>query len=328
MRIDDLKNIKTQLLKAITRYRSVCILTHKNPDGDGLAAALALQEIVSDLNINADIVIEDEIPDNYEFLEGEQRIKIFSHTMLYELLIILDCHEEERLGKCAPLIHTAREIFVFDHHLQRELIPKAKTYINAKAVSVGAILFDMFEQEINSLPADSANYVAKAFYTTVINDTDNFINMNTDAATFIFCSKLMKYDLTPGKITEEFLLCRPVYEMKFIGEALSNMHTFDDDNILFLLATKEMLERYQLINKEVSKLTRWVKGIKNVKVIASFLEIHHNRYRISLRSNYIDVNKIATKYGGGGHQKASGCEIKGSLEEVQKEILADIRSQL
>jgi phosphoesterase RecJ-like protein len=152
--------------------------------------------------------------------------------------------------------------------------------------------------------------------------------MNTDASAFLFCSKLMQYNIIPGKITEEFLLSRPVNEMKFIGEALSKMETYDNDKILFIFATREMLERYDLLNREVSKLTRWVKGTKNVKVVVSFQEVNSHRFRLSLRSNFIDVNKIATKYGGGGHKKASGCEIQGNLDEIKSELLADIRSQL
>lgn len=328
MRIDDLLKLKNDLLSSLPKSRKICILTHKNPDGDGLCAALALQEILSAFHVNADIVIEDNVPDNYDFLNGSDRIKIFRDTMLYEMLIILDCHEEERLGRCAPLIHTAKNIFVFDHHVQQELIENSKTYIDARAVSAGLIVFDMFELEIASLPADSANYVAKALYTTIINDTNNFVNMNTDAATFLFCSKLMNYDIVPGQITEAFLLNHPVNEIKFVGEALSGIVTFDNEQILFVVASREMLEKYNLVDKEISKLTRWVKGTRNVKVVVSFLEVNSNRYRLSLRSNFVDVNKIAVKYGGGGHKKASGCEIKGSLTDIQTGLLADIRDQL
>jgi phosphoesterase RecJ-like protein len=71
-----------------------------------------------------------------------------------------------------------------------------------------------------------------------------------------------------------------------------------------------------------------VKGTKDVQVVVSMQEVNKNRFRISLRSNFIDVNKIAVKYGGGGHQKASGCEIKGTLEELKNILLSDIREQL
>lgn len=328
MRIKDIRSIKDELLKSLAQSRKVCILTHKNPDGDGLCAALALQEILLASKISADIILEEEVADNYDFLQGDQRCKVFRNDMLYDLLIILDCHEEERLGKCALLISTARNIFAFDHHPEQELIPGSRNYIEPDFVSVGALLFAMFEQEIDSLPSDSAHYIAKALYTTIINDTDNFINLNTDAATFRLCSKLMKYDIQPGSITEQFLMSRPVNEIRFIGEALFRIQTFDADQILFILTTREMQERHGLQNREVSKLTRWVKGVKNVKVIVSFQEINLQRYRLSLRSNHIDVNKIAVKYGGGGHQRASGCEIKASLQQVQELLLADIRQQL
>jgi len=324
----ELQSLKEKLLKALPKYRSICILTHKNPDGDGLCAALALQEIIANLHYSAQIVVEKDVPENYDFLEGSERIKIFRDTMLFDLLIVLDCHEEERLGKCIPLLRTAKEIFVIDHHIQQELIPDAHVFIDADTVSAGSILFSMFEEEITTFPKTSADYIAAAIYTTIVNDTDNFINMNTDTNTFVTCSKLMKYDIVPGKITEDFLLSKPVNEMRFVGEALANIQTFDADAILFIVATETMLERYDLLHKEISKLTRWVKGVKNVKVVISFQEVYHNRFRLSLRSNVIDVNKIAVKYGGGGHLKASGCEIKGSLEEIQKQLLADIRKQL
>jgi phosphoesterase RecJ-like protein len=89
-----------------------------------------------------------------------------------------------------------------------------------------------------------------------------------------------------------------------------------------------MLQRNGLDLKANNKLTRWVKGTKNTKISICFQEVSRDRYRLSLRSNYVDVNKIATKYGGGGHKKASGCEIKGNLDTIKQSILEDIRKQL
>ena len=116
--------------------------------------------------------------------------------------------------------------------------------------------------------------------------------------------------------------------MRFAGEALSTIETYEDGKILLMHSTQDMLNRNGLFGKEASKLTRWVKGDKGVQVVVSMQEVKPNRYRFSLRSNFIDVNKIAVKYGGGGHKKASGCEIKGTLEELQNIILNDIREQL
>ncbi|MDO9577819.1 MAG: bifunctional oligoribonuclease/PAP phosphatase NrnA [Candidatus Cloacimonadales bacterium] len=328
MMINSLKDQKEVILEAVEKYRSICILTHKNPDGDGLCTALFLQEILRNKSIKSDIVLEEQAPDVYDFLDGQKRTKVFSNHMFYDLLIILDCHEEERIGVCSPLIHTAKKIITVDHHIERASIPDSTNYIDTKTVSVGAILYKMFEKEMNDFPAESALYCAKAVYTSIINDTDNFVNANTDAETFLICSKLMKYGIKPGDITEHFLLSKPANELKFVGESLSTIETYENGKVLFMHSTQDMLNRNGLNGRETSKLTRWTKGTKGVQVVVSMQEVKPNRYRMSLRSNFIDVNKIAVKYGGGGHEKASGCEIKGSLEELQNMLLKDIREQL
>ncbi len=116
--------------------------------------------------------------------------------------------------------------------------------------------------------------------------------------------------------------------MRFVGEVLSTIQTFENDQILFMVAKVDMLKRNNLDSEATTKLSRWVKGVRGIKASVGFQEVNKSRYRLSLRSNSLDVNKIAVKFGGGGHKKASGCEIKGSIEEIQKMILEEFRKQL
>jgi bifunctional oligoribonuclease and PAP phosphatase NrnA len=328
MLITKISEIKKILNAGIAKYNSICILTHKNPDGDGLCAALALQEMISQFGKNADLVLEDYCPEIYDFLDGEERTKVYSDHMIYDLLIILDCHEEERLGICTPLIPTAKQIVVIDHHVQQNILEDASTYIDTETVSAGAIVFKMYEKELEEFPAEEATYIATAIYTTILNDTDNFLNRNTDEDTFYISSKLMQYGIIPGYITEHFLLSNTADQIKFVGEVLATIETFDDEKVLFMHATQDMLYRNGLDNTATSKLTRWVKGTRHVEALACIVEVRKNRYRLSLRSNNINVNKVAVKFGGGGHKKASGCELKGSLVEIKNIILEEFRKQL
>ncbi len=328
MILKKLPELKSILNETVNKYSKIAILTHKNPDGDGLPSCLALQEILRQQNIKSDVIMEEEPSEIYDFLDGYKRAKIFSEYMIYDLLIILDCHEIERIGICEPLIPTAKKIIAIDHHILSEPIENADTYINISTVSAGAIIYKMFKKEINEFEEGSANYIAQAIYTTILNDTDNFLNQNVDEETFLICSELMKYKINPGRITELFLLNKPANEIRFVGEVLSTIETFDDDQILFMHATVDMLNRNKVGHEGNSKLTRWVKGTHNVKVTVLYHQVVKNRFRMSLRSNYINVNKIAVKYGGGGHEKASGCEMRGSLEELKITLLADIREQL
>jgi len=328
MIIEKLLEIKNILNEAVNKYSKIALLTHKNPDGDGFPACLALQEILLQQNIRSDVVLEEEPSEIYDFLNGYERSKVFSESMIYDLLIILDCHEVERIGICEPLIPTAKKIIAIDHHILSEAIENAETYISTSTVSAGAIIYNLFKKEINKFEEKPANYIAQAIYTTILNDTDNFLNQNVDEETFLICSELMKYKINPGRITELFLLNKPANELRFVGDVLSTIETFDNDHILFMHSTVDMLKRNRVGHEGNSKLTRWVKGTHNVKVTVLYHQVVKNRFRISLRSNYINVNKIAVKYGGGGHIKASGCEMKGSLEELKITLLEDIREQL
>ena len=320
--------LRKELDEVVKGTGSIGLLTHKNPDGDGLAAILALQEIFKSMGRKADIVLEYPAPDVYDFLDAKKRTKVFSEHLYYKNLIILDCHEEERIRSCVPLLPTASKIIAIDHHMKSQLIDDCATYIDTEMVSAGAIIFNLYEKEISELDEKSAYYVATAIYNTILNDTDNFLNTNVDTETFRICSELMKYNIKPGWITETFLLNKSAANMRFIGEVLSTIDTYDDDKILFMHFTREMLHRHGLGNEATSKLIRWVKGIKDMKVAVNFQEVNENRYRLSLRSNYIDVNKICVKYGGGGHKKASGCEIRGTLREQKKLMLTEIRQQI
>jgi len=328
MRVNSLESLKKILLESLEKYSSVGIVTHYSPDGDGFCAALVLQEILSQKNIKSEIILEKTAPAVYDFLNGRERSIVFSDKLAYDLLLILDCHEEERIGKCAPLISKAEKIIAIDHHPENELISNSETYIDTDKVSVGVIIYNLFSNEISSFPKLAQKYIAEAVYTTILNDSDNFINANTDAETFQISAELMKLGLVPGNIAEKFLMNKSPAEMRFIGEVLATIKTFEDKKILFMHSTLEMLSRNGLTREATDKMTRWVKGTRDVKILIYFQETESGKFRLHLRSNYIDVNKIAMKYDGGGHIRASGCEISGTYSELEEKLLKDIKEQL
>ena len=328
MRIDSLKSLKEILLESLEKFSSIGIITHYSPDGDGFCSALALQEILLQINIKAEIILEKTSPSVYDFLNGRERSIGYSDKLSYRLLLILDCHEQERLGKCVPLISKARKIIAIDHHPENELISNTETFIDTEKVSVGVIVYNLFSSEISSFPKHSQKYIAEAVYTTILNDSDNFINANTDAETFQISAELMKFGLIPGNIAEKFLMNKTPAEMRFIGGVLSTIKTYSNNKILFMHSTVNMLQKNNLTRTATDKMTSWVKGTRDVKVLIYFQETEPGKFRLHLRSNFIDVNKIAVKYDGGGHIRASGCELEGTYPELEKKLLPDIKEQL
>lgn len=328
MKIDSFQEVAKKIWHSFKESNKVGIITHHNPDGDGLSASLALKKLAECHGYKIDIILEDEALKSLEFLSASKNTLLISDNMSYDTIILLDCHEEKRVGKCSTLINNASLVFAVDHHEIVKIIPESITYIDTTQVSVGAIIYKMFEDKIKALDGENLKYVVDAIYTTVLNDTNNFLNSNTDANTFELCKNLSKLGLVTGEVVQKFSMSKTADEMKFVGDVLSTIKTFNRDRIIFIHSTLEMLAKNNLGNDATSKMTKWVKFIADSVAIAYFNEIAENKFRVSLRSNQLNVNKIAVEFGGGGHIKASGCEIEGDLDYIQKIILEKIREQL
>ncbi len=331
--IVDPNELRSVILSAIREYESICLLTHKNPDGDGLSTCLVLREIFSSYQKEVDIVLETKAPDSLDFLAAKERTVIYHEKQSYPLIIIVDCHSRSRLGKCAPLLDKAELVIAVDHHENNDNGSPSEReadliYNDPETVSAGAIIFQAFKKEIDSFPAEKQKEAAAALYVTIINDTNNFTNKNTDSSVFQICAELCRMDIEPDEITKTFLFSKPADYFRFIGQTLATIETAEQGKVLFFHSTGKMLSENNLQADATSKVTSWLKRPQGVEVIVYFREIAADRYRLSLRSETIDVNNIAHKYKGGGHLNAAGCEIRGKLAEIQSSVLLDIKQQL
>ena len=136
----------------IFNAHKIAILTHQNPDGDGFPATLALQEILKQKNIESDIILEEPNSDLYDYLSGREKSIVYSENHKdYDTVILVDCHEKDRVGKCKPIVENAKVIFTIDHHIENNVIKEAYNLIIPDCVSAGVIIFGLFENEINNL---------------------------------------------------------------------------------------------------------------------------------------------------------------------------------
>ncbi|PKN78264.1 MAG: DHH family phosphoesterase [Candidatus Cloacimonetes bacterium HGW-Cloacimonetes-1] len=324
-----MEQLRTNLIQYSSEAGSIALMTHVNPDGDGFAACLGLHRILRHLGYDADIVMDAFEYARYMYLVEDLPIQIYHEQLQYDFVVVLDCNNIGRIGQRESLVQTAKHVIVIDHHVpDRDLIPCDYSYINTTHVSAGIIVFNTFEQDIKAMAAPDQLYVAKAIYTTILNDTNNFSNANTDAEVFAVSSELCKYGLLAHQMHQSYFMSYSPAELRFLGEALATIKPLYQGRILFMYSSLEMLHRNGLTGDTMSSLTRWVQGSKGVDVIVYYRETAPNDYRLSLRSIILNVNQIAVKHGGGGHRSASGCSITGSLEDIEKEVLNALVAQL
>ncbi len=304
-------------------------MSHVNPDGDGFCANLALHRILRGYQIKSQIILDEAYPDQFSELAKGADIVLFEDSLDCELLIIMDCNSEGRLGPRKAMLAKAQRVILLDHHEQENsLIPNDYYYINTMHVSTGVILFNAFREDIDKLPLNDRKYVADCIYTTILNDTNNFRNLNTNAEAYEVSAILQSWGMIPQQMYSSFFDRYYPAEMKFVGYTLSTLETFLNGRILYMYSTLEMAQSCGMRDTESSNITRWVQGLKGVDAIVYLREEIPGRFRSSLRSLVLNVNSIAVDYNGGGHKNASGFTIEGKLEEIKAELIARVSAEL
>jgi phosphoesterase RecJ-like protein len=314
-----------RLLKAAQDAKSICLTTHIDPDGDGLCTCLALKRIFKHLGFESDIIVDEYKLDRFNFLNASNEVIVDSEFLQYDLVIVIDLHDNGRLSTRLHLISSANNVFVMDHHqIEHDMMACNCCWVDASAVCTGWMLNEIFETTIRTMSPEDRIYIGSCLYTSLLNDTNNFTNANTDQHAYELSAAICSYGTKPYLVHRAFLMSRSPAEMKFIGLTLSTIELYENDTILFIHSTISMLRENNLDDDATSNITRWVQDLKGVNTVVYFREEGVGSYRLSLRSKTLNIHSIAIKYGGGGHIQASGCLCKGNLAELKKQILTDI----
>lgn len=323
------KNLNQALTDIASDPGSIAITTHIHPDGDGFCAALALQRWLKCGGRHADIITDADDLDRFDHLMKGSVVIEYTVDMLYDLVIVLDCNSEARLGIRQALVDRAQKSLLIDHHEVENLpITAHSMFIDPEYVSVGAMLFDALKKEISCLPDEDRIYIGNCLYTTILNDTNNFVNANTTPEVFEVSAGLAGLGIDPSKLYKAYFMNHTHQEMKFVGEVLSTIDTRMDDRVLYIDSSLEMQLRNKVNAEAILNMTRWVQGLKGIDVVVYFREEKPGLFKLSLRSVLLDVNRIAVGFGGGGHKNAAGCHISGTLSEVKNQITAVLTSAM
>lgn len=320
--MDELKAALRQLLKA---EMPIGIVSHVNPDGDGFCASLFMAGWLKLHGRDAVIITDGDDLERFSHLLGDAKVISYKDDLSFSSLVVLDCNSMGRLGKRAELVNKAERVWLIDHHVvEHGLIPAHHSFIDQTHVCVGAILFSALEQELTALPETERTYLASCLYTTILNDTNNFTNGNTDAAVLELAGRVSAMGIKPHLLYRAYFQNQSWQEMRYTGEVLSTIEVHYGGRVLLLWSSLEMAARNGINPGDVLNVTRWVQGVKGIQAIVFIREEQPGHYKLSFRSMKVDVNRLAAAYGGGGHVNASGCHMSGELGSIKERVLADL----
>lgn len=314
----------------LEKYKSFLLLNHVSPEGDALGSLLALYEVLESRNKEITAVNAHSIPKRYKFLPHSDRmLNLREYEVMTkgngtpEVIIFLDCPNEDRAGAAKRIMSEEAVIVNIDHHPSNTYFGDIN-YVNPISSSTCQILYELFE-EMN-IKFNSS--IAMNLYTGILTDTGGFRYSNTSASTHRIAARLLNEGVKPEVMFQLLYEQWPIERFKLLARVLDSMEVMFEGRCVFMSLTQEMLRETGTGEELSEDFVNYAMSISNVKV-GVFLRENDECTKVAFRSkDNVNVNKIASKYGGGGHFKASGCKIKGDLEEVKKEVAQEIESNL
>jgi len=331
----------SEIASVILSSDNILLASHENPDYDALGSMLALAYGLSSLGKDVDLYNSTNIPKHLKFLPGWERIKykISEFKNNYDLFIILDCTDLYRPGKeFGDYISKYKEqgvgsdqkskgnLIIIDHH-NTNSSDSGLTLIDVEASSTGVLVYKLLKH----LNIEIENNIANCILSTIIGDTGSFRYSNTNSEALRISGELLEAGADLAMITQAIYENEPLNKIKLISEALNTLEIDESAKIASVYVDEWMYKKTETTREDTEGIVNILRSIDGISVAIFFKQDPTNGnnlpvWKVSLRSKYdVDVSKIAQIFGGGGHIKAAGFSIEGSINNVKNEVLESVK---
>ena len=316
-------NIK-KISNAIKKSKRVLITTHINPDLDALCCELVMACYLKSLGKKTLIANADFLPDMYQFLKGGKQVKkVKKLSGQYDLVVVFDCGDLNRIGRIKDILPKSVPIVNIDHHMTNKSFG---TYnlVKPKASSSAEVLFEFLMKERFVLNKDTSELL----YLGILTDTGSFRYQSTTAYTHEIIAKLLGFNLSVSNLYSKVYENLRADDLKILIEALKSFSSYKGGKILFVDLKKKVLKKVGDKFDLRDKIFSFLRMIKGTEVVVIFSEDSSKLTKVNFRSSgKVNVAFVAGQYGGGGHKAASGCRYSGNLKNAKKDVLALLKKQ-
>lgn len=320
-----------QFAAALQPGQRICITTHVNPDGDGLGSEVAMVHLLRGIGVQAVVTNPSPTPERYHFLFQDlpgvdKSAEAVKELRKADLILVLDIADVGRLGMLSQtVVDRAVTVACVDHHVSQGLLPDGPRYVDPEASATGELVFQLAHANGWSLsPA-----AARALYVAILTDTGGFRFSNTRPGTLRTAAALLEVGLDPEQIYLDVYANAPEGRARLLAETLQTMVVEAGAGLAWVTVPPGALERLGATADDLDGIVEVPRSIAGVRMALLFREIAAGRVKVSLRSvGAVDVASFAKPFGGGGHTKAAGLSVEGSMGEVQARVLTAAREYL
>ncbi len=310
--------------EVLAQVHTAAIAGHIRPDGDCTGSCMGLYNYIKENypEIAVDVYLESPSP-VFSYIPGIEDVRTScSGETSYDVLIILDTSTLDRLGAGAECFVRAEKTVNIDHHVSNTNFADIN-WVKPQAGSASEILYTLLD------PDRVSCNTASCIYTGIIHDTGVFQYTATSPNTMRIAADLLEKGVPFQKIIDESFYQKTYIQNQVMGRVLTESILLLHGTCIAGVLKKKDLIFYGVEGKDLDGIVNQLRLTKGVEVAIFLYELKPMEFKVSLRSNgNVDVNQVASYFGGGGHVRAAGCEIKGTYYDVLNNLTLHIEGQI
>ncbi|MBO5265162.1 MAG: bifunctional oligoribonuclease/PAP phosphatase NrnA [Ruminococcus sp.] len=293
------------------------ILTHQSPDGDCIGAGFALKDLLEALGKRSRVLCSDEFPKRYDFMTSVGSGEEFEP----KTVIAVDIADPQLMGNLRETYGNKVQLCI-DHHISNVGYAE-KTLLNAGASATCELIYELAD----AMKIQMSDHCAACIYTGIATDTGCFKYECTTARCHEIAAELIKsHKLKYAKINREMFDVKSIGRLKMERIVTDLMEYYLDNRLTMICITSDILNEQHVDANDLDGCASIPLQVEGVEVGVTIKEKSKNEYKVSMRSaNDVNVSAICQTLGGGGHIKAAGCLVKGTLEEVKAAVVEAVR---
>ena len=319
-----------RLASALAAGRRVALSTHMNADGDGCGSEAALALLLAQRGLRCRIVNPTPWPSLFDFLLGSDVVdeteKGSAALSGIDLLIVADISDVKRLGNLTESVRrlTVPKI-VIDHHVGSDDPAGDIVLADSTACATGELVYDLAcELDLEITPE-----IARSLYVAILTDTGAFRYSNTTPRSHAIAGELLSRGVDPEEMYQRVYASAPAGRVRLLAEVLASLGVDEQCGLSWLTMGAGSLERHTVRSEDLDGIVEHARSIAGTRMAIFFRDLGYGKVKISFRSTGdVDVNQFARRFGGGGHVKASGALVPGTLDEVRDRVVTDAKDFL
>ncbi len=312
-----------ELVALLQARASLVLAVHKGPDGDAAGSALGLAHALWAQGKDVQVVAPTPVPQHYRWLPGAER---FAQAIqgTPDVVILLDCDGLDRIGELRAAAEQAPVLVNIDHHGSGEPFGAIR-YLDRGVAATAQLVLRLLQ----ALEWPVTTKIATCLYTGLATDTGFFRFENTDAAALAAGAELVALGAAPTAIAEAVSEARSVARTQLLGRALQGARMDATGRIAWAVLRPEDFRETGTGAGDTEGIVEALKQVEGQQAAVLFKAPERDdQWQISLRSRRADVARVAKRFGGGGHPRAAGCDVNGTLAEVRARVLAEVQKAI